>query len=474
MPGTDAAADPPELTPREQEVLALVAAGLTNGEIARDLHLGASTVKNHVVGIRAKPGARDRVQLVLLAHRHHVVDDDAAGGRRLGSVRGMERLPDFALERYFSRWEFSAAHHLAASDGETTTIGELLDLDGPQAREEFLALRLGYLPTWGTDPLREAVAAGYDTAQAGDVLAFAGAEEGLFWTLQELLGPGDHAVVTVPTYQAAESVPLATGAAVSAVRLWAAGPDGAPRWGLDVDAVRAALTPRTRVVIVNVPNNPTGLVPDVDAWRGLAALCDELGLYLFSDEVYRGLEVDPARTLPAAVDVCERGISLDVTSKSLGLPGLRVGWVACRDRELLARLETRKHWTSICNAGPSEHLATVAVRHAGELRARVRAVVAGTVPQFGAVFDRYPGLVEFEAPDGGCVAFPRYLGPEGADAFCTELVERHGVLLLPGSVFASTLDAVPTDRFRVGLGRRDVHAGLELIDDLLSERIARR
>jgi len=75
---------------------------------------------------------------------------------------------------------------------------------------------------------------------------------------------------------------------------------------------------------------------------------------LFSDEVYRGLEPDPARTLLAAVDAAERGISLDVTSKSLGLPGLRVGWLACRDRALLARLEQAKHWTSICNAGPSE------------------------------------------------------------------------------------------------------------------------
>ena len=382
----------------------------------------------------------------------------------------MDRLPPFALEQYFARWEFSARHHLTASDGQTSTVGDLLDLEGPHAREEFLALPLGYVPTWGTDALRDAVAASYDRVARDDVLAFAGAEEGLFWTLQELLGPGDHAVVAVPTYQAAESVPLAAGADVSAVRLWSGAGEGV-RWELDVDAVRAALTPRTRAVVVNVPNNPTGLVPDGDSWRALAGLCDQRGLYLFSDEVYRGLEPDRSATLPAAVDVCERGISLDVTSKSLGLPGLRVGWVATRDRDLLRRLEGRKHWTSICNAGPSEYLATLALRHAGTLRARIRAVIAENTPQFDAFFAEYPDLFRWRPPDGGCVAFPRYLGAEGSERFCAELVQRCGVLLLPGSVYASTLAEVPAEHFRIGLGRRDPGPALDAVRTFLAARV---
>jgi aspartate/methionine/tyrosine aminotransferase len=393
------------------------------------------------------------------------------------------QLPPFALEAYFARWEFRARYHLTASDGETCTVAELLDLDGPGAREEFLRLPLGYRPTWGTDALREAVAATYTSAERDDVLAFAGAEEGIFWTLQELLGPGDHAVVTVPNYQAAESVPLATGAAVSPVRLWEGRADGDLRWRLDVDAVRRALRPTTRVVVVNAPNNPTGLVPDRDTWLALARLCDERGLHLFSDEVYRGLELDPARRLPAAVDVCERGISLDVTSKSLGLPGLRVGWVATHDRALLARLEARKHWTSICNAAPSEHLATVAVRHAEELRARIREVVRENLPQFAAFFAEYPDLFTWEPPDGGCVAFPRYRGPDGVERFCADLVEERGVLLLPASVYASALTGagpagdggpgVPADRFRVGVGRRGPGAALDALRGFVEDRHSR-
>ncbi len=368
--------------------------------------------------------------------------------------RAMDRLPTFALEEYFATWEFQARYHLTASDAQTCTVGELLELAGEGALEEFLALPLGYLPTWGTDALREAIATLYTTATTEDVLTFCGAQEAMFWVLQELLGDGDHAVVTVPNYQSMESVPLATGAAVTGVPLWrGAGADLV--WRLDVDRVADAITSRTRVVAVNLPNNPTGFVPDRQTWADLVALCERRGVYLFADEVYRGVEADPSATLPAAVDLSPMGISLDVTSKSLGLPGLRVGWLACHDRELLARLEKRKHWTSISGAGPSELLATHAVRHAGELRARVAGLIAANRVVFDAFFAEHADLFDWQPPDGGCVAFPRYRGRDGVEAFCADLVRERGVLLLPGSVYASQLMPVPTDRFRIGIGRRD-------------------
>ena len=209
----------------------------------------------------------------------------------------------------------------------------------------------------GRPELREAIAATYDRVTDEHVLAFAGAEEAMFWALQELTGPGDHAVVTVPNYQSMETLVLRTGADVDGLVL--APEDG---WALDLDALAARLRPETTLVAVNFPNNPTGAVADRATFIALAELCDEHGIRLFSDEVYRGLELDPARTLPQAADLSERAVSLNVMSKAYGLPGLRIGWLACRDRALLERLERRKHYTSICNAGPSEHLATIALR----------------------------------------------------------------------------------------------------------------
>ncbi|WP_088319684.1 aminotransferase class I/II-fold pyridoxal phosphate-dependent enzyme [Kineosporia sp. R_H_3] len=378
----------------------------------------------------------------------------------------MLTLPSFRLEAFFAQWEFAARHHLTASDGQTVTVGELLEIAGTDPAE-LLGLELGYVPTTGSDALREAVASTFaGTARAGraavapdDVLAFAGAEEALLLALSELLSPGDHAVVTVPNYQAMESVPIATGAEVTGLPLWT-GSGESLRWTLDVDRVRAALRPTTKVVAVNVPNNPTGFVPDHDSWLALAALCEERGIVLFSDEVYRGVEADPARTLPPAVEVCATGMTLDVTSKSLGLPGLRVGWLVSRDRALLGRIEARKHWTSICNAGPSELLATLAVRNAGALRARLRTVLDANAKTFDAFFADHAQWFDWQGPDGGCVAFPRYRGPDGVEEFCARLLHERGVLLLPASLYASDLATVPADRFRIGLGRRDPEPAL--------------
>ena len=357
-------------------------------------------------------------------------------------------LPEFRLEVYLGRWEFEARHHLTASDAESMTVGELLALGTDEDQAAFAQLGLGYLPTWGTSALRAAVAATYEHVAPEDVLCFAGAEEALFWAMQLLVGPGDHAVVTVPAYQSMESVTIATGAQVSGLPLW----DGRT-WCLDLDRLRSLLRPSTRMVAVNFPNNPTGFVPDQATFRELVALCDDRGIRLFSDEVYRGVELDAERTLPQAADLSDRALSLNVLSKAYGLPGLRVGWVACRDRELLGRLERAKHYTSISNAGPSEFLATLALRHGQDIRARNRAIIAANLPVFGAFFAEHADRFVWSPPDGGCVAFPRYLGAEGVETFCRDLVEHHGVVLLPASMYRSDLAPIPTDHFRIGVGR---------------------
>lgn len=295
------------------------------------------------------------------------------------------------------------------------------------------------------------------------MLVFAGAEEAIFWTMQLLAGPGDHVVVTVPNYQALETIPRAYGAEVSGVLL-----DEADGWGLDLDAVRAALRPSTTLVAVNFPNNPTGAVPDHGTWRGLVELCDERGVRLLADEVYRGLELDSARTLTQAADASPAAVSINLMSKSYGLPGLRVGWVACRDHALLEALERHKHYTSICDAGPSELLAAIALRAGEHIQARNRAIVTENAALLDAFFALHRDLFTWTRPEGGCVAFPRYHGPDGVEAFCRRLVETAGVLLLPASIYASDLARVPTDRFRIGLGRRDPAPALAALERYLS------
>jgi aspartate/methionine/tyrosine aminotransferase len=167
-------------------------------------------------------------------------------------------------------------------------------------------------------------------------------------------------------------------------------------------------------------------------------------------------------------------MSLNVMSKAYGLPGLRIGWVACRDREVIERLGKAKHYTTICNSAPSEVLALIALRARDRVLDRNRAIIAENLPAFDAFFERFPELFEWAPPRGGCVCFPRYLGHDGVEAMCADLVEQEGVLLLPASIYRSELTPTPTDRFRIGVGRRNPQEGLDRFATWLDKRAPRR
>jgi aspartate/methionine/tyrosine aminotransferase len=373
----------------------------------------------------------------------------------------MTALPDFRLETYFSRWEFSARYNLAASDSQSMTLSALLDLADPEDRHAFESLHLGYTQSYGAPGLREAIASTYDTRVSADVLCFAGAEEGLYVAMRVLLEPGDHAIVVTPNYQSAETVPAAI-CEVTGVAL-----DPGDRWSLDIDAVAAAVQPNTRVISINFPHNPTGKILERDRFDALVALCRKHGIWLFSDEVYRQLGATGTVHLPSAADVYERGVSLGVMSKAYGLPGLRIGWIACADRDLLQRMERYKHYTSICNSGPSEQLALIALKARDIILNRQSRLIDNNLALLDTFFSERTDRFDWYRPDGGCIAYPRYLGNEGVEAFAKALVENAGVLLLPASNYPSTLRPTPADRFRIGFGRADMGEALAVLSEYL-------
>ncbi|MEL7371718.1 MAG: aminotransferase class I/II-fold pyridoxal phosphate-dependent enzyme [Myxococcota bacterium] len=374
----------------------------------------------------------------------------------------MGRMRDFDLEVFFSRWEFAARHHMTASDAQSMTLSELLGMASDEDRTAFESVWLGYTETTGAPDLRAAIAQTYDHLSAEHIQCFAGAEEGIYAAMRVMLGAGDHAVVVVPNYQAAETVAMEQ-ADVTGVPLCEA-----ENWRLDIDAVKAAIRPTTKLVSVNFPNNPTGAIAAREDYDALIALCRQHGLYLFSDEVYRGLELDPHKRLPQAADAYEKGLSLNVMSKAYGLPGLRVGWIAGRDTEALHRFNRYKHYLSICNAAPSERLACIALKARDRIIERNRSIVRTNLEALDRFFAEFSSLFEWRHPDGGCVAFPRYTGPDGVEAFCQKLVEEAGVLLLPASIYRSELLPTPQDRFRIGCGRHNIEAGLAAMRNFCS------
>jgi len=265
-------------------------------------------------------------------------------------------------------------------------------------------------------------------------------------------------VVVTPTYQSLETIPCSI-CAVSGVPL-----DPDDGWSLDIDRVASVMRPNTRVVVVNFPHNPTGAVLSHERFEALVELCRSHGAYLFSDEAYRLLGPEGARHLPQAADVYERGVSLGVMSKAYGLPGLRIGWLACQDRDLLSRIEQTKHYLSICNSGPSERLAVIGLRARDVILARNRRLISQNLELMDRFFQAHPDLFEWTRPDGGCIAYPRYLGKDGVEAFAEALVKQSGVLVLPASLYRSDLGVTPHDRFRVGVGRKGLEDGLAAFD----------
>jgi aspartate/methionine/tyrosine aminotransferase len=375
-------------------------------------------------------------------------------------------LRDFALEVFFSKWEFAARHHLTASDAESMTVSQLLELASPADRRAFDGLALGYTQTFGAPTLRAAIASTYEHLAAEDVLCFAGAEEALYASMRVLLGAGDHAIVITPNYQAAETVPLAI-CAVSGVPL---DPDNG--WELDPERLRAALRPNTRLVSINFPHNPTGKIIPRATLDAIVELCRARGIWLFSDEVYRLIDRDPAIRLPQVADLYERGVSLNVMSKSYGLPGLRIGWLACRERAALTRFERYKHFLSICNSAPSELLAEIALKAREPILERSRTIVRDNLLVLDEFFARWPTLFDWRRPDGSCVAFIRYRGDDGVEEFTRRLVEETGVLLLPASAYRSELGPVPEQYFRIGFGRLGVPTAVAILNDWLERRRA--
>ncbi|MCA1795069.1 MAG: aminotransferase class I/II-fold pyridoxal phosphate-dependent enzyme [Desulfobacteraceae bacterium] len=367
------------------------------------------------------------------------------------------KLPPFRLERYFAQHEFSAPFLLCTSDCESMELQDLLTLS-PGAQERFLSLRLGYTESSGDPALRQSAAALYENITADHVLVHAGAEEAIFNFMNVALDSGDHVIVHGPCYQSLAEVARGIGAGVSE---WPGDP--ACNWELDLGVLHTLLTPRTKVVVVNFPHNPTGFLPGPEFLHALSALSEQHGFIIFSDEVYRGLELDPSDRLPAAADINDRAVSLGVMSKTFGLAGLRIGWVATRNTRIYNEMSAFKDYTTICSSAPSEFLATIALQNAGKIAQRNIRIIHNNLDHLDRFFTDHADLFQWCRPKAGSVAFP-VLRKGTVDDFCTDLVEKAGILLLPGTLYNDGSNA-----FRVGFGRKNVPEVLEKFDAYLKK-----
>lgn len=369
------------------------------------------------------------------------------------------KIKDFKLEVYFGQYEFTAPYLLTQSDCESMSTKELLALE-PGSEEEYLNQWLGYTETWGDPELRKIIASLYDTMEAEDILAFHGAQEAIFGYMNVMLDPGDHMIAMYPNYQSAYEV--ANSVPDCEYSKWYLKDDG-EKWVVDFDELEALIRPNTKLIAVNTPNNPTGYTFTNDEIKTLCDICRKHDIYLFSDEVYKGLELEGEKRDWMA-DHYDKCVSLGVMSKSYGLAGLRIGWLAGKDHETLEKVIKFKHYMSICNSAPSEFLSKIALKHSDKLLERSKEIIKSNMALVDAFFEKYSDLFEKKKITCGPVAFHKLLLDMPVEDFCKLAVDKKGVLLLPASIY--DFDG---QYFRMGYGRKSVPESLAMFEEFLIE-----
>ena len=354
------------------------------------------------------------------------------------------KIAPFETEHFFARYEFNTPYQLCNSDCESISIQELLELSG-DSLEGLGRQRLVYAESQGQTELRAAIAATYRSVLPDQVVVLGTPVEGIYLAARSFLEPGDEVVVLTPAYDALVNL-FEHVVGAEQVKRWAFRAADS-RWSLELDDLRALLTPATRLLVVNFPHNPTGYLPSPEWQRELTELAEEHGLRLFCDEMYFGLLHAGTLPIPSMADISERAVVLSGLSKTHGLPGLRCGWLVMADEADRHEVMNWKFYTSICPPVATEYLARAALRAADLLTQRNLARIARNMQTAEAFFARWPGLFEWRRPMAGSTALVGFDVPS-VSRLSRQLAAEEGLLIQSAAMLGSD-----DHHMRIGLGR---------------------
>ena len=342
---------------------------------------------------------------------------------------------------------------VSPSFAEGPTVQELLALE-PGSRERLLGASLGhYTPDFGRGQLAEAIAALHQGVAAQDVLVLSGTDAAVFNTFAALASPGRRALVQSPCYPPLRNVAEWRGTQVVS---WDPGPDG--QWDL---AATSEIQPGD-LVVVCAPHSPFGVSPSAEWLRSLAKRAEAASATLIVDEVYRGIDLtaDGSGLLPSACELSATAVIFGGLAKTYGLPGLRVGWLICRDKATRDRIE-RLSLNTNCNMSvPTELLGSIAVRHTHELLRRNASVARRNLEAVAGMVARSRGLFSWVRPTSGLVVWLRWHGPGNARELARSVLEHEHIMVADQTLFGME-DAPSGGGLRVGLGALDMPARLD-------------
>ena len=367
------------------------------------------------------------------------------------------KIEIFEMERIQSLWENRVKYNLTESGIHPYTLKEFLN---SEEIENLLSLRLGYGQTNGSIELREAISRLYPGTDLDNVLVTNGSAEANFITIWSNLGPGDELILMLPNYMQIWGIARSFGVTVKPFHL-----REDLNWGPDFDELKSLVSPRTKMIAVCNPNNPTGSVLSEEAMKEIIRIAKEADAWIYADEVYQGAELDGKET-PTFLGLYDKVIACCGLSKAYAFPGLRIGWLV-GPKETIEKSWASHDYTSIASGILSNRVATLVLHPERRMKVlnRSRKILNENLAELKIWVEKHKNLFSFIPPQAGGMAFLRYNMKINSTEFTTKLMKEKSVFIVAGDCFGM-------DHYvRIGIGTEKDYflAGLKLIDETLQE-----
>ena len=337
----------------------------------------------------------------------------------------------FAVEEWMNEYETGARYNIAETCVDSVSLDELFALTG-ESKDEFLskfcATRLTYGDIWGSDALREGVCRLYRTVRPDEVVLTHGAAGANHHVFCSLISASDRVVSIMPTYQQLYSIPEAIGADVAIMHL-----KQENHYLPDLDELKALVTPGTKMVCINNPNNPTGALMSRELLEQIIEIARGVDAYVLCDEVYRHL-TQADGWCESVADLYEKGISVSSMSKVFSLAGIRMGWIATHDKAAVKAFLSHRDYNLISCGMFDDAVASLALRHSDEMIRRNQAIVRENLAILDEWVQAHPHFY-YTKPQAGTTALVYYDYDIPSYEFCERLYHGTGSFVTPGDCF---------------------------------------
>jgi aspartate/methionine/tyrosine aminotransferase len=366
------------------------------------------------------------------------------------------KIETFQLERLLSEWQNRVEYDLSDTGVESLHLHELVNREELDTLYDSVHLR--YIQTNGVPSLRQAVCDLYPDMKNDQVLVTNGSSEANFATLWRLVEPGDEVVAILPNYLQIPGMARNWGASVKTCTL-----KEKTGWAPDLDELEAQVTPKTKLIYLSNPNNPTGAILSRESMNAMVRIAERVGAWILSDEIYRGAEIGKERS-PTFWGMYDRALVVSGLSKAFALPGLRIGWAAGPEK-LIREIWGYTDYTTITTGAMSTALAEVALRpHTRQkIFERNRAIASRNMTVLTDWLGDHADVLRLVPPKIGGVTFVGYELPINSTELAMKLIHEQSVLIPPGE--ACGLDGY----MRIGYGSKKLPAALERTSTVLAK-----